>query len=79
MQHGTIQSSMDRDSPRRIFTYFISHARERHPEWSRLQELTFTAAIGFATYLIVWLLFGFVPMGYVAGSKPLCGLLARSR
>lgn len=38
---------------------------------SRQEELLYIAVAAFLTYFLVYLLLGFVPMGYVAGSSPL--------
>ena len=40
-------------------------------DMSRSEELLYTALCGFMTYMIVYAVSGFVPMGYVAGSSPL--------
>jgi hypothetical protein len=44
-------------------------------ECDRRQELIRTAVFGFLAYTMVYLICGFVPMGYVSGSRPLLSWL----
>ena len=37
----------------------------------RSEEVVYTALCGFATYMLVYAISGFVPMGYVVRSNPL--------
>ena len=57
-----------------LFSAALQQWKWRWPELTRLQELGLTMICAFATYYLVFLLCGFVPMGFVPGCTPLLRL-----
>ena len=57
-----------------LFSAALQQWKWRWPDLPRWKELALTVLCAFATYYLVFLLCGFVPMGFVPGATPLLRL-----